>query len=237
MPHTYGVEEDGVILRTRYSDLTRCTEKGVLDVVKEMLFGKERWHSGVAEFGSIRHDMFCKESLETGKLPHCFADDLDIDWNVTMCEQEMHCTIFPCVELYSTIDAYCPEEHRIIDYKTASLDPKRIEEEGEKYIKSEYHKHELYYMRSKQHLCYALQLMMKGEIAKRASYLVEYWNSDRADKKSASQLRCLGYQRIDVDFDMQILTEFKNGWLRERCERLLVARDVFRKDANILTNQ
>lgn len=237
MPHTYGIEDDGMILHTRYSDLARCTEKGVLNVVKEMLFGKKRWQGGITEFGSIRHDMFCKESLDTGKLPKCFADDLDIDWNVCMCEEEMQCTIFPCVELHSTIDAYCKDEHRIIDYKTASLDPERIKQEGDKYITAEYHRHELYYKRSKQHLCYALQLMMKGEIAKHASYLIEYWNADRADKNTANELQCLGYQRVDVDIDFTDLNEFKNGWLKERCERLLVARDVFRKDRDTLTNQ
>ena len=230
MPNTYGVDNDGIILNTRYSDLVRCTEKGVLTVVKELLFGKKRYQGGITEFGSLRHEMFYKESIKTGRIPKCFMDALGINWKVSKCEEQMNHTIFPCVELWSTLDAYCPSEKRIIDYKTASMDIAKIKDP--KYVESVKHKTELYYKRSRQHLCYALQLMMSGEIPKHATYLVEYWNEDRWKNK---QLVCVDYQRIDVEISLKDIVDFKNNWLKERCERLLVARDVFMDDSKIIT--
>jgi len=223
MPQTYNYDNTGSVLRTRYSDLVRCTEKGVIKVVREMIDGRRGVGNGITSFGSTRHDMFYDESIKTGKLPECFRNALGVNWSVSMCEREIKNMVFPMVELYSTIDAWCPEERRIIDYKTASIDREMLSRDGESYLTRIRHKNELHYKNSRQHLCYALQLMMIGEKPEHASYLIEYWNSDRA---ISSNIECYGYQRIDINISFDDILSFRTNWLRERCERLMVARDI-----------
>nr|DAV53578.1 MAG TPA: protein of unknown function DUF3799 [Caudoviricetes sp.] len=225
MPNTYGYSNSGEVLRTRYSELVGCTERGVVSVARKILSGTKSPSSGITAFGSVRHDMFCQESTKTGKLPECFRKALNLDWDALMCEEQISNVVFPMVELYSTLDAYCPSEKRIIDYKTASVDPKRLAEEGQAYFTKVRSKYEMQYKRSKQHLCYALQLSIRGEIPGHATYLIEYWNSDR-DK--ATDCHCYGYQRVDVDISLQDIQNFRSGWLKERCERLMIAIDMLK---------
>ena len=152
MPDFYNHEDDGA-LHTRFSDLTRCTEKSVLGVVRELLHGRKSFSSDIIEFGKLRHDMWAKESEKTGRTPEVFKRELGFDYPVDIIEKEFSCTIFPGVVLHSTLDAGNSDEGIIIDYKTATL-------KGDEQ-KARHHFH-MTYKRSRQHLTYGLQLLAKG---------------------------------------------------------------------------
>ena len=72
----YTYIDDGKI-HTRFSELTRCTEKGVVSVVKEKLNLKKRhFGGGILEFGTERHNMFMEEAKKTGEVPQVFQEEL-----------------------------------------------------------------------------------------------------------------------------------------------------------------
>lgn len=212
MPDFYQHDDDGLI-HTRFSDLVNCTHKGVLDVARKVAFGKQRnFSSNIIDFGKTRHEMFAEESEKTKETPLIFKEELGFTSPVDMIEQEMVCDIFPGVVLHSTLDAAYTPSGLIVDYKTAT-----IKDDGEK-SRNDF---KLHYKRSKQHLTYALQLLNKGIIPSRAVYLGEFWNSERTE--------LLGYDMVDIPITLEEVVEFKNTWLRDRAERLVVAVDYFRK--------
>ena len=53
-------------------------------------------------------------------------------------------------------------------------------------------------------------------------YVGEQWDKKRQ--------KLLGYDKIVLPFTIAELAEFKNGWLRDRAERLKVAVDLMKKD-------
>lgn len=213
MPDFYQYDPNDGSLHTRFSDLVRCTEKSVLGVVRELLYGRKSFSSDILEFGKIRHIMFAAESEKTGRTPEVFKHELDVDYPVDIIEKEFVCTIFPGVVLHSTLDAGYTEDGIIIDYKTGTL--KGDEEKAR-------HHFQLTYKRSRQHLTYGLQLLAKGIIPKKALYLGEYWNEERTE--------LLGYEKVEIPFDINDIVAFKNTWLKERCERLVVALDYFKQN-------
>ena len=212
MPDYYQHEDDGAI-HTRFSDLVRCTEKSVLTVARELLYGRSNYSSDIIEFGKVRHEMWQKESDVTGKTPQVFKDELGFEMNIDVIEKEFSCTIFPGVVLHSTLDAGSMADGVIIDYKTGTL--------GADEEKSRHHFKQTY-SRSRQHLTYGLQFLAKGIVPKKAVYLGEYWNKERTE--------LLGYEIVEIPFDITDIVEFKNSWLKDRCERLIVALDYFRNN-------
>ena len=213
MPDFYNYDEDEAI-HTRFSHLVRCTEKSVLGVVREILYDtKPSFSSNIIEFGKLRHGMWEQESKKTGRTPEVFKNELGVDYKIDLIEKEFSCTIFTGVVLHSTLDAGSTDEGVIIDYKTGTL--KEDEEKSR-------HHFQMTYKRSRQHLTYGLQLLAKGVIPKKAIYLGEYWNEDRTE--------LLGYEKVEIPFDINDIVEFKNGWLRERAERLVVALDYFKQN-------
>ena len=198
----YDYDHNDGKIHTRYTDLVRCTEGQVLKVAEEMLYGKRRFSGSVTDFGRIRHEMFAEESLETGRTPECFRE-LDVELSVRCIEREFEMEVFPGVIVHSRTDAYAPDPKLVVDYKTCSK-----AEDIEKY------------KNSRQHLMYALQLMNKGYQVKGALYLGEIWSKDR--KKPH------GYCQTQVDITIKDLLEFRNNWLKDRCERLVVALNVLK---------
>lgn len=205
----YTVENDGKI-HTRYTDLVRCTEGQVLKVAREMLFHKERYNGAATSFGRTRHEMFADESLDTGRTPQCFQE-LEVELSVRCIEKEFAMEVFPGVVVHSRTDAYAPDPQLIIDYKTFTNSG-----DLEKY------------KRSKQHLMYALQLMNIGKGVKGALYLGEMWDAEREN--------LLGYGQLEVPISLKDLVEFRNGWLKDRCERLVVAIDYLKNNSGIVHN-
>lgn len=199
----YDIADDGK-LHTRFSDLVRCTEKSVLTVAREMLLGKKRYKNNITEFGSLRHEMWEEEARATGRSPECFRE-VGVDMVVTDIEQEYSMEIFPGVVLHSRIDAYAPNEALLIDWKTFT-NVGDIQK----------------YKNSRQHLTYGLQKLNTGVVTKGAMYVGERWDKDRQ--------KLLGYEKIVLPFDINDLVAFKNGWLRDRAERLKVAVDLLKRD-------
>ena len=204
----YKIADDGK-LHTRYSDLIRCTEGSVLTVAREMLVGKKRFTSNITEFGSLRHDMWEQEAKATGRSPECFRE-IGLDFSVTDIEQEYSMEVFPGVVLHSRIDAFADELQYLVDWKT-------ITNEGD--IKK--------YRSSKQHLTYGLQKLNKGVITKGAMYVGERWNKERT--------KLLGYEHIELPYTVADLATFKNGWLKDRAERLVIAVEMLKKDMGLLS--
>lgn len=199
----YSYAEDGK-LHTRFSDLVRCTEGSVLTVAREMLLGRKRFSSDIVEFGRLRHEMWEEEARATGRSPECFRE-VGVDVAVTDIEQEYSMEIFPGVVLHSRIDAFASEEGLLIDWKTFTND-------------GDIQK----YKNSRQHLVYGLQKLNTGVIVKGAMYVGEQWDKKRQ--------KLLGYDKIVLPFSVMELAEFKNGWLRDRAERLVVAVEMLKKD-------
>ena len=62
---------------------------------------------------------------------------------------------------------------------------------------------------------------MKG-----ALYLGEIWDEAREN--------LLGYCQTEVPITLKDLVDFRNGWLKDRCERLVVAINYLKKNAGIV---
>lgn len=206
---------DGMI-HTRYTDLVRCTEKSVVNVVKEMLLGQKRFSGGITNFGAIRHDMFHEESLETGRTPAVFKE-VGIDMPVDLMEQELVMQITPKVVLHSRIDAYSRSVETVIDYKT-------ITHEGtlQKVYKSQ-----------KQLYVYAMQLMNAGEPVKHRAYLAERWSIDPV---TGERVDLLGYEVMIDDITPLKIAE-THAWLKDRATRLEVAIDLYRQRSDIVRRE
>lgn len=212
MPDFYNHKDDGN-LHTRYSDLVSCTEKSVLRVVEKLLHGEKSFSSDIIEFGKLRHDMWAKESEETGRTPAVFKQELGFDMEIDIIEKEFECSIFPGIVLHSTLDAGSSKEGVIIDYKTSTIQDD--EELSRKHFRDTY-------KRSRQHLVYGLQLLAKGIMPSKAIYIGEYWSKDRTILK--------GYELVEIPFDIHDIVELKNNWLKQRCERLVVALDYYKNN-------
>lgn len=207
----YTYIDDGKI-HTRFSELTRCTEKGVVSVVQEKLNLKKRhFGGGILEFGTERHNMFMEEAKKTGEVPQVFQEELGYKGKLDYLEQEFVTEIIPGVVMHSTTDAFNLTTRQIVDYKTVS-DFGSIQK----------------YKNSKQHLCYALQLLMLGVVPKGAVYLGEIWNKDRDNINSNLEIK--GYEKCEIEFSTKDIIEFKNTWLKDRAERLKVAYEIIKQD-------
>ncbi len=153
MPSGYVYADDGLI-HTRYSDLIRCTPGSVYRVVEEFINPDTKFSTDTMVHGDERHRIFQSEILETGKMPACFNEDLQLD----DAETELKCEIFPGVILHSTVDGYKKEEY-LIDFKT-TIDPKK-----------KANKRQLY--------TYAINLGQNGVMVPRGAFMYEVWDRDR----------------------------------------------------------
>lgn len=198
----YDYDHNDGKIHTRYTDLVRCTEGQVLTVAEEMLCRRQRFNGSVTSFGRVRHEMFAEESLETGRTPECFRE-LDVELSLRCIEREFEMEVFPGVVVHSRTDGYAPDVEMVVDYKTCT----RAEDINK-------------YKNSRQHLMYALQLMNKGFPVKGALYLGEIWDAKRE--------KPLGYCQMQKEITIQDLLKFRNEWLKDRCERLVVAINVLK---------
>lgn len=113
----YVLKDDGKI-HTRYTELLRCTPKQIQAVLTERQGKKRKFSNSTLRFGTLRHDMWRDESLETGKTPACFGD---YSLSVEMVEEELWSEIIPGVILHSRPDSVSISGATVVDYKTAEL--------------------------------------------------------------------------------------------------------------------
>jgi hypothetical protein len=206
----YDYPDDGN-LHTRYSELTNCqTMAGAYRVAEEKLGLTQRHSNAILEFGSLRHDAWEQEAIETGLTPECFAKGTDKQFFVIEAEQHRATEIFKGVVFHFTTDAVVwPETEaphsnngiqELVDYKT-----------GTDTNQGTYPK---YYSHSEQLPIYALLLRPHGYSVKHGHYLVELWNRNRTELK--------GYMHVERDITLRDLATAK-AFLKKGTENLMVA--------------
>jgi hypothetical protein len=205
---SYKYAEDGKI-HTRWSDLKRCsTSHGALTVAKEMVLGQKRWSGD--DFGSKRHSMWEKESLQTGRTPECFRH-IKIDYVAEAPESQYSMEILPGVILHSTIDVYLPEIACVTDYKTFT---------NAADLKSYKQPH-----KTAQLLTYSLQLLNVGKPVKNVMFLGERWDGERDV--------LLGYDHVMMPVSTIDLVKMRAD-LKARAVRLSAAIQVLRDSREVL---
>lgn len=158
-------QNDGKI-HTRYSELVRCTPKGIDRVIEERLGLRSRFEGDNMADGTIRHEMWQAEALRTSKLPECFG----LDWPVSHIEHEFTSEMLPGIIVHSRPDVVCVTKHAILDYKTV-LDGTR----GWRETIKQYH----HTSKQRQLQFYAFQLGLHGILIREGVFLCEIWNKDR----------------------------------------------------------
>lgn len=195
----YNIKEDRK-LHTRFTDLLRATPKQVEHIINEQLGTKKRFESKVLAFGEVRHDMWEKETAETGRIPQCFAEAFpEYDLKITHAEQEFATEIYKDIVLHSRPDAVAATDAVLIDYKTQKKGA------GGARI----------YKNSKQLPTYAWQLANHNIRIKKIVYLVEIWNVD----EDGNMVDIYRYEKFEKEIKF---TDIHNtrGWVRDRCEVL-----------------
>ncbi len=197
----YEIPDDGKI-HTHYSELIRCTPVQIRGVLNERAGFKKIYSSEGMDFGTTRHDMWKDESLETGKTPEVFLGASSrFQVKTDGVEAEFASEIFKGVILHSRLDAY--GESKAIDYKTTTMDRKRVQ---------------ALYNSSIQLKIYAYQLMIHDIPVEEMVYLIEHWNEDHS--------KILGYSKMVKPYLPRFTKEAQN-WLKRRCEVLVTALEMF----------
>jgi hypothetical protein len=191
----YIYPNDGKI-HLRYSELVRCTHGQVDRLIAERA-ASGRFVSGHMEFGTDRHDMWARESLQTGQTPTCFNEIAGniVPFSVQEVEKEFVTEIAPGIVIHSRPDAISLPLQTIVDYKTV-VDGTR----GWKANVAQY-------KRSKQGKFYAFQLAIHDVRIRRVIYLCEIWNAERN--------KILGYDYVQQDISLADIAEMR-GWAIER---------------------
>jgi len=205
MPHKYNYPEDGKF-HTRYSELVKATETGVIRAVQERRGEMPPIENIHTLLGTERHEEFAKESLKTGKPAQVFLDgcsELNRDYKVATVEQELVAEIFPDVVLHSTPDFIGTDAKGntiLVDYKCSAASPDS-------------------FPKSKQHLCYAFQLLARGILCSEVYYCVEQWNTEKTE--------IMGYTTVVVPIDRQKIMAVRD-WLWERVCNLQEALEIIK---------
>lgn len=195
----YNLKNDGK-LHTRFTDLVRATPKQVENIIREQLGTKKRFENDVLAFGEVRHDMWQKETEQTGRVPACFAEAFpEYDLEVTHAEKEFATEIYENIVLHSRPDAVAAKAFTLIDYKT-----QRKGAGGARIYKN-----------SKQLIVYAWQLAMHNIRIRRIVYLVEIWNTD----ETGAMVDVSHYEKFEKDLGLADIHNIKS-WIRDRCEVL-----------------
>ena len=69
----YKIDSSDGKLHTRYSELTQCTEAGIVAVLELRAGLRKKFSTASTAFGSTRHEMFEEDVAETGTVPEVFA--------------------------------------------------------------------------------------------------------------------------------------------------------------------
>lgn len=196
----YNIKEDGK-LHTRFTDLNRATPRQVIDIIREQLGTKKRFESKTLTFGETRHEMWERESRDTGRLPQCFVDAFPEYGHieVTDVEEEFATEIYQNIVLHSRLDGLARKHATIFDYKTQKKGA------GGARI----------YKNSKQLPTYAWHLALHNIRIKRVVYLVEIWEFDEA----GNPVDVVGYEKFVKDLGLAD-THNVAAWVRDRCETL-----------------
>lgn len=196
----YNIENDGK-LHTRFTDLVRCTPKQVEKVIQENMGTRKRFKNDTLQFGEVRHDMWLKETEETGRIPQCFAEAFpEYDLEITHAEKEFATEIYKNIVLHSRPDGVAANDFVIVDYKT--------QKEGAGGA-------EKVYRNSKQLPTYAWHLAMHNIRIKRIVYLVEIWAVDETGEMD----HVVGYEKFDKVLGLADIHNAK-AWVENRCEVL-----------------
>lgn len=201
MPHSY-TDFPGK-LNTRYSELSQCTPYGVHKVIEYRQGLRGEFTNPSMELGAIRHEQFAEESRKTGQLPNVFKQFLPVfpEYFTEVCiEEEIAAEIFPGVVLHSTPDLVSIHENTaiIVDYKCSSQNPRVFE-------------------KSKQHLVYAFQLLVRGILCTEFYYLIECWDKEKT--------QIIGYKMVKITMDRASIMSIRD-WLWERVSILQTAIDI-----------
>lgn len=192
----YNIKKDGK-LHTRFTDLLRATPKQVENIIKEQLGTKQRFKNDILSFGEKRHNMFEKESKETGLLPivfrNAFPDYKDL--RITHVEEEFATELFDGIVIHSRPDGVAAHDAIVVDYKTMVKGAG-----GARRYKS-----------SKQLLFYAFQLAIHNISIKKYVYFVEIWNEDYDE--------IIGYDLFEKNVGLLDISLMKK-WAHDRCEVL-----------------
>lgn len=166
-------QNDGKI-HTRYSELLRCTPGGIDRVLDEREGTRSRFEGDNMADGTIRHEMWQKEALNTSKLPVCFG----LDWHVSHVEHEFAIELLPGVIVHSRPDVVCAGKGAVVDYKTVldgvngwrqNLKAYGWRPDGKVFATS----------KQKQLIFYAYQLGLHGILIREGVFLCEVWNKGR----------------------------------------------------------
>lgn len=198
----YNVKNDGK-LHTRFTDLMRATPHQVENIIKEQLGEKERFKNDILDFGTVRHDMFDKETKQTGMLPVVFREAFPEykDMQITHAEKEFATELFKNIVIHSRPDGVSVPSATIVDYKTM------IEGAGGARR----------YKNSKQLPFYSFQLGVHNIRIKKYVYLVEIWN--KATDTEEAYTRIIGYDKFEKDIGLIDIGAMKK-WAHDRCEVL-----------------
>lgn len=179
----YKIQNDGK-LHTRYSELTQCTDAGIVRVLQLRAGEVNKFSSASTEFGSIRHEMFEEDVAETGNVPEVFTHSeitkeevratgrtpyeyqfLIGSLPVTHCEQSFATELFPGVVIHFTPDEVAADIQTIIDTKTMIPNEKGKVQPNK-------------YLKSNQLKLYALLLRPHGITINKGLFLIEQWDRE-----------------------------------------------------------
>lgn len=196
----YNIKNDGK-LHTRFTDLNRATPRQVIDIIREQTGQKKRFQSKTLTFGETRHEMWERESRESGRLPQCFIDAFPeyAGIEISDVEAEFATEIYQDIVLHSRLDGLSKKSCTIIDYKTQKKGA------GGARI----------YKNSKQLPAYAWHLALHNIRIKQVIYLVEIWEFD----ESGNPVDVVGYEKFVKNLGLAD-THNVAAWVRNRCETL-----------------
>lgn len=194
----YNIKNDGK-LHSRYTDLVRATPHQVENIIKEQLGTKQRFKNDVLTFGETRHNMFEKETKQTGMLPVVFREAFPEykDLVITHAEHEFATELFKDIVIHSRPDAVAANDFIVVDYKTMVKGAG-----GARRYKS-----------SKQLIFYAFQLAVHNIRIKKYVYFVEIWNETYDE--------IIGYDKFEKDITLLDIAAIKK-WAHDRCEVLAI---------------
>lgn len=192
----YNIKDDGK-LHTRFTDLMRATPKQIENIIKEQTGEKPRFKNDVLTFGETRHNMFEKETKQTGMLPVVFREAFPEykDLVITHAEKEFATELFERIVIHSRPDAVAANDAIVVDYKTMVKGAGGARR----------------YKNSKQLLFYAYQLAIHNISIKKYVYFVEIWSEDYDE--------IIGYEKFEKTIGLLDISLIKK-WAHDRCEVL-----------------
>lgn len=212
----YKIRNDGK-LHTRYSELTQCSDAGIVRVLQLRAGELKKFTTTSTAFGSTRHEMFEEDVAETGNVPEVFTHHevtreevratgktpyeyqfLIGSMPVSHCEQSFATELFPGVVIHFTPDEIAAELETIIDTKTM------IPSEAGKVNPNKY-------LKSIQLKLYALLLRPHGITIKKGLFLIEQWTRDYKD--------ITDYHVVPQKIGIMEMGEAQ-AWAKERVSRL-----------------